>query len=558
MLHVAGAARVTGLLGLSLTLAGCFVDFPAPAAPDALPGRDAAPRDHGLASDGGFIMVDSAPPDAVPDLAPGEEGCNQLDDDGDGRIDEGLGVGEPCTRGQGNCMTAGTLRCNANARIECSAPLPGGAPERCDGVDNDCDLRIDEGFDVGQPCMEGIGVCEQTGHKICDESGEGTLCTVVGGDSRIETCNGADDDCDTLIDEGLFAEPCRIPGAVGRCAEGTRDCDHGRYGECMAPAERVETCDGTDDDCDGQVDEGFDVGIGCLGRRDACEFNSVRSCAPDGRSTICAPPEETCDGYDEDCDLMADEDAACGPDIVAECDTWLLWADVGGMTEGNRQSWGDCPMRNAAVDGDVRCVRAPTNGEFSILPLPADERWRLRPGQRIGLAFRCPFETAGDWIDSNCSIYLGLSTLDPGPQPIENWGLCPTVPASEVEPVCVSSRRDEKFNAVVLPDSGLAPADGLHLGVAFVCDDNMQPERARELQRSVDIFLAWADGRSGELGGASWGPPDTGCPTLQRDGDGPTRCVGSGGDGLFHSIPVPVFDTNDRLGIAVRSRRRAP
>jgi hypothetical protein len=53
---------------------------------------------------------------------------------------------------------------------------------------------------------------------------------------------------------------------VGFCAEGTRICTEDGWGACQANVPKTETCNGVDDDCDGEVDNGpvaRCLGVGC-------------------------------------------------------------------------------------------------------------------------------------------------------------------------------------------------------------------------------------------------------------------------------------------------------
>jgi len=73
--------------------------------------------------------------------------CNGIDDDCDGAIDEPyVELGQPCRVGRGACARAATFVCNlGTTEIECGAAAGLPADEACNEVDDDCDDRVDEG-----------------------------------------------------------------------------------------------------------------------------------------------------------------------------------------------------------------------------------------------------------------------------------------------------------------------------------------------------------------------------------------------------------------------------
>ena len=90
---------------------------------------------------------------------------------------------------------------------EDAAPLePDMAPpcipedETCDGTDQDCDGEIDEALGLGAPCELGVGACRAAGEMVCADDGN-TRCSTEVGEPSEEECDSVDNDCDGAVDE---------------------------------------------------------------------------------------------------------------------------------------------------------------------------------------------------------------------------------------------------------------------------------------------------------------------------------------------------------------------
>ena len=292
-----------------------------------------------VAGVGGYCAVQSSDDDAgvpdngVPACQAKTEVCDGVDNDCDDKVDEG--VKNAC----GQCGALPKEVCDAkdndcdgntdenvtNACGDCG-PVPA---EVCDGKDNDCNDQI--------PLVENDE--DSDGFRVCE--GDCNDQNIFAYPGALELCNGLDDDCDG------FANADEADADIDGYRVCDLDCDDAD--DARFPGS-VELCDGVDEDCDGDTDENFYVGVPCLSLG-ACGWGVFEcknlfgyQCSTMPGASADASVEEVCgDNIDNDCNGVVDDPPCqCEPGSFLVCGTSTEGQCKQGLQECVDGKWGPC------------------------------------------------------------------------------------------------------------------------------------------------------------------------------------------------------------------------
>jgi len=381
--------------------------------------------------------------------------CNDgVDDNCDGTADEAGAVGEqiwfadtdgdlhgdPAVQVVACSQPEGFVDNSSDCDDSTSEANPSGV-EICDGIDNDCDGEVDGPDPIGGMTVyvdadgDGAGsssvsmvVCVPTDDFVAssDDCDDADPTAYPGAE---EVCDGVDNNCSGEADEGLLMTvypdpdgdgyglsllPMEACGPEAGTSVTPGDCDET---DAAVNPGAEEVCDGVDNDCSGEADEGlgftyyldtdgdgFGVAESTIA---ACEFTvgyalTAGDC-DNSDASINPSATEVCDEIDNDCDGDIDDDDSSVS--LGDDSEWFADADDDGFGDAEDSVFA-CVQPDGYLADDGDC----DDGDASVSP-GAVEIWYDDVDQDCSGG--SDFDADGDGYDSVASGGIDADDTDP-------------------------------------------------------------------------------------------------------------------------------------------------
>ena len=402
--------------------------------------------------------------------------------------------------------------------IRVTAPV-----ETCNGVDDNCNGQIDEGFDVdGDGYTTCAGDCNDANNAI--------------NPGATEICNTADDDCDGQINESVgntyYADTdgdgygnaasstvaCTQPSGY---VSNSNDCDDNNNAINIGA---TEVCNTADDDCDGQINEG--VGNTYYADTDSDGYGNAASSTvactqpsgyvsnsndcDDNNNAVNSGATEICNTADDDCDGQINE--GVGNTYFADTDgdgygnaasTTVACTQPSGFVSNSS----DCNDANSAINpgateicntDDDDCDGQINEGVGNTYYADTDGDGY---GNAVSTTVACTqpsgyVSNSSDCNDANSAINTGASEicdngLDDNCSGATDEGCCAVVASSVVSNVTCSGLTDGGINVTV--SSGLAP-------FTYLWNNGLTTEDLSNVaQGTYNVIITAANGCQGTL-----------------------------------------------------------